>query len=226
MKVDMVRTVLPIIALFWIMPGDSSAVELHEEFPSEIHAQERYVFYEHGLIVEGDDPQPVHGTHGIYDFPAITEKLFEGGNFNLIAQHRPKDTDIEGYVEVLVGRVKRLVTAGVPASRISLVGFSRGSHLVAFASSRLSNHGINTGLLASCFDGDIVADPPIELTGHLLSIYEVSDVPGSCSALAERGELLSFEELAIDTGQGHGAFYSPLEDWLLPLKGWVQKTNR
>jgi len=214
---------LPIVFLFLAAPEMSRAVEIHTTFPNEIAPDERYVFYLHGLIVEGENPKPVHEKHGIYDFPAIKEKLFEGGGFNLIAHHRANNTDIEEYVEAIVGWVSNLSEAGVSASRITIIGFSRGSHLAAFASSRLSTMGINTALLASCIDGDI---PSVKLKGHLLSIYEVSDIPGSCKMLAARSQLLSFKEIAINTGKAHGAFFKPLEEWLHPLKDWINETNR
>lgn len=205
------------------VPAVSRAVEIHETFPIEIKAEERYVFYFHGLTAEGENPMPVHEKHGIYNFPAIKEELFEGGGFNLIAHHRPINTDIAEYVDEIVGWVGKLMDSGVPASRITLIGFSRGSHLAAFASSKLSTMEINTALLASCFDGDI---PTAKLRGHFLSIYETSDIPGSCTTLAARSNLLSFQEVAINTGKAHGAFFKPLEEWLRPLKNWISKTNR
>jgi hypothetical protein len=205
---------------------NSVATELYTEFPTEVKPDERYVIYSHGLIVEGDDPRPKHPRFGIYEFVKIKKALFQNGDFNLIAHHRPANTDIDAYVETLESWVHRLVNAGVKPSRITLVGFSRGSHLTVLASNSLSELSINTALLASCMDGDIPTQPPLNLTGNLLSIYEASDVMGTCEELAARSKLTSFKEISISTGLTHGAFFLPLPEWVTPLKEWIRETNR
>jgi hypothetical protein len=202
------------------------AVEIYDDFPQAIHATERYVIYSHGLIVEGTDPRPVHPTRGVYDFPAIKQALFKDGNFNLIAQQRPKNTEIPPYVAKLESWVRQLVAAGVKPSRVTLVGFSRGGQLTAYASDGLRSLGINTAILAACSNGDIARAPPLSLGGNLLSIYETSDVMGSCAKIAARSQLMSFEEIPISTGKEHGAFFRPLPQWVEPLRKWIQKTNR
>ncbi len=198
------------------------AEELLSNFPDEIHAQQKYVFYSHGLIVEGTNPRPEHPEYGVYEFPLIAEKIFEDGNFNLIAHHRPADTDADEYAENLVDWVGRLLNAGVSPENITLIGFSRGAQITLKASAAMRSTGINTVMMAVCFSGDFPNDPPIELGGHVLSIYETSDVVKSCSEILNRSEgALSTEEVAISTGRRHGAFYTPLSDWLEPLKTWL-----
>ena len=127
---------------------------------------------------------------------------------------------------MLDGWVRRLLAAKVAPGRITLVGFSRGGQITALASSRLTSAGINTAILAACSKGDLVQVPPIVMGGHLLSIYEPTDVMGSCATLAGRSRLASFEEAAISTGLQHGAFYRPLPEWMGPLRAWIEKTNR
>src|SRR3984957_8139377 len=127
-----------------LIPIGSRAVEIYDHFPDTIHANERYVVYSHGLIAEGDDPRPISPKYGQYDFPGIKQAIFSGGGFNLIAYQRPKNTEIDVYVGTLRSWVRRLVDAGVAPSRITLVGFSRGAHLTAYASSDLESSGINT----------------------------------------------------------------------------------
>ena len=219
-------SVASVLAALALLPSAGNAVELYDEFPGEIRADERYVVYSHGLIVEGDDPRPVHPELGVYDFPAVAAALFDGGGFNMIAHHRPKNTDTATYVDTLESWVERLMTAGVAPERITLVGFSRGAQLTASAASRLRSSGIGSVLMAVCSDGDLVRAPPIELGGRVLSIYETTDVVGSCRRLAKRSDLRAFEEVAISTGKGHGAFYLPRPEWLQPLKDWLRRTNR
>jgi pimeloyl-ACP methyl ester carboxylesterase len=121
--------------------------------------------------------------------------------------------------------VRRLVQAGVPPSRITLIGFSRGGQITARAASGLRDLGINTAILAMCWKGDVVDFPSLVLGGRLFTIYETTDEMGSCEKLGRRGKLASFEEVSITTGRRHGAFFQPLPQWLTPLKAWISRTN-
>jgi hypothetical protein len=209
------------------MSSLGQAAQLFTEMPDVVNPDERYVIYSHGLIVEGDDPAPVSPEFGTYDLPGIKDALFADGGFNLIAHHRPKNTDFLSYVATLESWVLELLEAGVTPSRITLVGFSRGSHLTAYASARLQNYGINTALLASCMEDDIPgSDAALMLGGNLLNIHETTDVMGSCEKLASHSKLLSFREITITTGKQHGAFFQPLPEWVVPLKVWIDETNR
>jgi pimeloyl-ACP methyl ester carboxylesterase len=209
----------------WIAPLMGHAVELYTDFPKEIHPSERYVFYSHGKIVEGTDEKPVSPKFGAYDFPAVRQALFEGGGYNLIAYHRPKDVDLAPSVSLLESWVRKLVAAGVKPSHITLVGFSRGGHITANAASQLGSLGINTAILAVCFKGDVPADAALKIRGPLLNIYETTDALGPCPKLVERSHPASFEEVAITTGKEHGAFYLPRAEWVKPLKDWIARTN-
>ena len=203
------------------------ADQIHEQFPDTIDPSGRYVIYSHGLIVEGENPRPKHPQFGVYDFPGIKQALFARGGFHLIAHHRPADTEIADYVATLEQWVRALIDAGVAPTRITLVGFSRGAVLTALAASRLEATGVNTALMAVCANGDLPGDEPVTLGGHFLSIYETTDVVGSCEGLAARsGARVAFDEVAISTGRAHGAFYQPLPAWLDPLKAWIERTNR
>jgi hypothetical protein len=218
------HSILPAIVVS-LATATAVAETLYEQFPSQINADEKYVFYSHGLIVEGDNETPIHAEYGMYEFPAIKQALFKIGGFNQIAHHRPKNTDVEEYASLLESWVIALIQAGVAPSDITLIGFSRGAHLTALAASQLRAYEINTVLMASCFDGDIVTDPPIILGGRLLSIYESSDTAGPCGKLAARSQLNSFDEIVISTGRKHGAFYTPSEYWLNPIAEWLERFN-
>lgn len=208
----------------------SSAVqaeEIYGELPDTIHSNENYVFYSHGLIVEGDNPRPVHPEFGVYEFPAIKQAIFGDGEFNLIAHHRPANTDIPSYVNQLVSWVHQLTEAGVSPSKITLIGFSRGGQLTALAANKLKATGINTAIIAICMDGDFRIDQALSFGGHALSIYETSDVVTSCNRLLERSaDAVSTKEVAISTGKKHGAFYTPMREWIMPLKEWLSEVNR
>lgn len=222
-------TVQKIISVFSfaVMTTQSFALEIYGDFPSEIHPDQRYVFYSHGLIVEGTDTRPVHPEFGTYDYPLVVEKLFENGEFNLIAHHRPKGTDPDIYSDQLAGWVQDLVDAGVRPENITLIGFSRGAQITLKASNKLNQLNINTVIMAVCFDGDYPSEPPIRLSGNVLSIYETSDVVKSCGELLARSDRAeSTREIAISTGLRHGAFYTPQPQWMAPLKAWLRDNGR
>ncbi|HZS62584.1 MAG TPA: hypothetical protein VFA43_25210 [Gemmatimonadaceae bacterium] len=208
-------------------PVHGQAVQLYEQFPNNIYASQRYVIFSHGFIAEGDDPKPISPKFGLYDFPALKQALFLGGGFNLIAVQRKKNMPFETHVSQLESWVHQLRAAGVPPSRITIVGFSRGAQITAMASSQLVAEGINTALLAICADSDFVddANKPVSFGGNFLSIYETSDQYGSCAKVAKRSHLTSFKEVAISTGKSHGAFFEPRSDWIKPLKDWIAETN-
>jgi len=203
----------------------ASAVEIYDQFPAEINPEQRYVIYSHGFIVEGTNPTPVHPENGMYNFPDIVAQLFAGGGFNLIAHHRPENTQLELYASALAAWVQGLLAAGVQPSQITLVGFSRGAHITAIVANELRSTGISTALMARCIDGDIPHEPALVLGGPLLSIYETTDTAGACATLAERSDLVSFDEISITTGRKHGAFYTPMAAWMNPLKDWINRTN-
>ncbi|WP_139158543.1 MULTISPECIES: alpha/beta hydrolase [Pseudoalteromonas] len=159
---------------------------------------------------------------GGYDFPAIKQALADK-SYTLIAHHRAKNTDPFAYAYELNQQVRTLVEKGVSARNITLVGFSRGSFIAGVASDKLSDLEINTVILAGC--GRLVSSKhtDIKVFGHVLSVYERSDGPQSCATLAKRStQTRSFNEIMIDTGLEHGAFYKPMNEWVTPVKAWIK----
>lgn len=200
----------------------TAAVELLTDFPSSIHASEKYVFYSHGLIVEGDNPRPIHPEFGTYEFEMIKQAIFKDGDFNLIAHHREINTDQHAYAKQLTTWVNQLIDTGVEPANITLIGFSRGAQITAEASSQLKQAGINTATMAFCFNGDYPMTPPLQFGGHILSLYETTDAVKSCETiLARSSEAKSVNEIAITTGRKHGAFYTPRDEWMIPLREWL-----
>lgn len=199
---------------------------IYDKFPQHISPQQKYVFYSHGFIVEGVDPTPKNKRWGVYDFPAIKQSLSDN-TYNLIAYHRPKGTNPKTHAQALANDVRELIKHGVTAKNITIMGFSRGAFITSLASHYLAQTPVNTILLAGC--GRIVSSKyaDIELNGSLLSVYETTDGANSCEKLKHRSSnLVSFEEIAITTGQEHGAFYRPMPEWLIPVKRWIKQQGR
>ncbi|ATC95353.1 alpha/beta hydrolase [Pseudoalteromonas tunicata] len=197
--------------------------EIFDSFPDKINSSDKYVFYSHGLIVEGTDPTPVHERWGQFNFPAIKEELADS-SYHLIATHRPAKTHPFKYAEQLAKQVTKLLKKGVPASNISLVGFSRGGFIAAIASSNLKNMDINVVILAACTSG-LAERAKIAIYGHLFSVYETSDSVGSCDDVVARsvGTVSSYKEISTSTGKEHGAFFTPRKEWIVPVKAWLKR---
>lgn len=195
------------------------AGEINTDFPEKVDPSQKYVFYSHGYIVEGEDEKPVHPKWGMYDFPLVKEKLSDD-SYQLVARHRPKNTNPVEYAKNLANEVNLLIQSGVPPENIALIGFSRGGAITIMASNELKNSQLNFVILAGCASL-VKNNPKLELYGRILSIYETSDQVGSCNFMKERSNEISFTELAISTGKEHGAFYLPREEWLVPLKQWL-----
>jgi hypothetical protein len=209
---------LAVLGLLCVNP--CLAGKVHRDFPAAIDPDGIYVFYSHGAIVEGGDPKPKHSKWGVYDFPAIKRSLADSG-FEVIAPHRAQNTDPSQHAKILAEQVGKLLGAGVEPNRISLLGFSKGGYISARAAGEIGD-AINVILLAACRKW-VNRFPDIRLQGNLFSIYETSDSVGSCKKFAGNSpDLVSFEEISISTGLSHGAFYRPIEEWMKPVRDWIQ----
>lgn len=204
--------------------GKCLAGALYTSFPEKIYPEEKYVFYSHGLIVEGDNLMPVDERWGVYDFIAVRKALADP-HYNLISYHRPVNTVADEFAEKLAVDVRKLLQAGVKPENITLLGFSRGGEITLLASDKLRLDKINTILLAVC-GGFVKEHQEYQAYGKLYSIYETSDFAGSCQFLTDRNNKThSFEETSISTGKEHGAFYQPLPQWLKQVKTWVKQVK-
>jgi len=184
-------------------------------------ADEIYLFYLHGRIIEDAGPTPTHPSFGLYDYPAIVTALGSRGA-TVVSEVRPSGTGVEDYARKTIENIERLIAGGVAPGQIVIAGFSKGGGITIQASNLLGRPDVRYVLLAACSDW-ITSWPELHLSGRVLSIYESSDEIGtSCAALADRGDAVtSFRELEIATGKMHGAFYLPSDVWMKPLLDWV-----
>lgn len=207
-----------ISTLLLIMPLLQASAE-------EVKTDQKYVFYLHGRIIEQGNPKPEHPEFGLYDYPAIVSKFSEHG-FSVIAEQRKGGTKHLAYAKKLASQINNLIDAGVNPEDITVVGFSKGGNITAITSSMLNNDQVNFVLMAICGAWHEEQDmfKNIKLKGHILSIYEETDVAGSCESLASRTpKPASFKEVAINTGKDHGAFYLPRDEWFQPLVSWINR---
>jgi hypothetical protein len=196
------------------------AEKTYEQFPDRVDPNGKYVFYSHGKIVEGKDTNPIHPSWGEYDFPKVKEAL-SSEHYTLVAYHRPENINPKKYALKLSNDVQKLISLGVKSQNISLVGFSRGGEITILASNNLQNPDVNIILLASCASFMKNRDL-FKIYGKVYSIYETSDMVGSCQFLINQSnDVTSFNEISISTGKEHGAFFKPISEWVKPVKKWL-----
>lgn len=198
-----------------------SAGRIFSEVPKKIDPDTRYLFYLHGAIIEQAGARPTHPKFGIYEYREILE-VFARRGFVVISEARAAGTDVTEYAVIVADQVRALLESGVPAGYISVVGFSKGGGIAATVSSILDAEDVHFVLMAAC--GLWLNErPEIVPHGRVLSLREASDeMVGSCSGLFSRaGEGTVHQEIVIDIGGGHGAFYRPRPEWVDPVVEWA-----
>jgi len=183
---------------------------------------ERWVYYLHGRIIELEGADPTHPKFGFYDYSGIVTAL--GRNGATVISEVRGDTDAFAYGERLAAEIEQRLADGVSPDRIAVVGFSKGGAIALATSRRLARSDVRFVVLGACGDG-VVEWLDGELRGEVLSISEASDsLVGSCKELfAVSNSGLHSEEIEIQTGLDHGAFYQPREVWLKPTLDWIER---
>jgi hypothetical protein len=195
-------------------PGLRSAVNAPPDSPDP---SGHYLFYLHGAIVETGGREPRHPRFGVYEYDSILRAL-GGSRALVISEQRPAGTVIDGYAGRVIAQVKHLLEHGVEASRIAIVGFSKGGAIAQVVSSKLDNPELSYVLLGAC---PAPAHPGPAMHGRVFSIRERSDSVPSCRALFKRWKLPEAKEIEIAIGGQHGAFYRVHTEWLTPLFEFV-----
>ncbi|MFO7556954.1 MAG: alpha/beta hydrolase [Desulfobacterales bacterium] len=199
--------------------------------PSVINPSARYVFFLHGKIVEKHGPNGRHPCFGIYDYHGIVRSFRERG-FVVISEIRPEGTKLDKYAGKIERQIRTLLTYGLSPEQITVVGFSKGSAIALLVSTRLKDVGINVVLMSGCtHNGTHVLDKYRKLIdqsvqsmqGHFLHIYDVSDQKCDvCRGILKNvSAKVSFNELMLKNGLGHGLFYQPRKEWIEPVADWI-----
>lgn len=190
------------------------------DVPQKVDTNARYLFYLHGRIVERDR-RPTHPQHGVYEYDQILDSLKQNG-FIVISEQRKKDTGIEQYGKRVAAQVNRLLKAGVPPEHITVVGASQGSWMTMLASTYLENRQVNFVIIAACSADEGFLNL-VNLHGNVLSIYERSDLAGSCQKYrSDATGLGNYKEVELNTGLRHGFIYRPIKEWIEPTVAWAQ----
>lgn len=186
--------------------------------PTDPDTSAKYIFYLHGSVEENEGATDKYETtvEAIADSDAIVISEIRG------------ETDPIAYATKLKSDVSFLLSKGVPASNITISGFSKGSIIALASAGAIGNPGVNYVLLAGCstsLNNKYNVDAA-SAKGRILSIYDSSDDKfGSCESIINSSNNLEFEEVELDTGKGHKLFRIPkekfIEQWRDPLVDWA-----
>ena len=200
------------------------------EFPDSIDPTKQYMFYLHGKIIEDQGLLATSPEYGKYEYEAILETLREHG-FVVISEQRPKNADGFAYAKKVRQQVRTLLSAGVPARNIAVVGASKGAGIAVDVSHLLKNDKVNFVLLGGCHPDTVEGfmQSQIYLHGNVLAIYDSVDKwAGSCQGFflfSEEQGLSNYDEIVLDVGAGHGILYQPLDAWIIPTVKWAKNNT-
>jgi pimeloyl-ACP methyl ester carboxylesterase len=219
-----------------LVAGPSSAAagpegEVHSDVPETVDPARRHLFYLHGAWIEHSGLEGVHPQHGRYQYQEIVRALAERG-FVVVSEARRGETDGEAYARKVASQVRRLLASGVPPSRVTVIGHSKGGSIALVAASELQETRVNFAIMAGCgkpgtgfgrgFER-FVEERGARLRGRLLSIYDASDrIAGSCREAFEKAAVAESAEVVLQTGRGHALFWSPSAVWLDEVVEWAE----
>ena len=208
-----------LLVLFCMETFALAGTDILTEIPEDPKPDSRFVFYLHGKIIEDRGRLPEHPRFGAYEYDAILGALI-ARDYVVLSEQREPRTKIAPYGARIAEQIEALLAKGVPADRITVVGFSKGGKIALSVSARLEAP-IRYVLLASCPRRGTT----FSAHGRVLAIREASDLSvGSCKPLFDRSkQLQEHSELVVEMGGEHGAFYKPNEAWLGPTVEWIEK---
>jgi len=182
---------------------------------------QNYIFYLHGKIIENQGPEAIDKTNGFgaYKYYDILDSLKKGGAV-VISEARAKDTQVKEYARHVKKQIDSLIKKGVDPGHITVIGASKGAAIAMHVSTYMKNRSVNYVFMAACYADD--TNPDLDFYGNILSIYEKSDVAGSCQQLKKKAKGINhYKEIEINTGLKHGFLYRPLPEWIHPAREWA-----
>ena len=196
-----------------VMAGD-----INNTVPDNPDASAKYVFYMHGSSEEseGDNAKNQTAIAAVAEADAIVITEVRG------------DTDPNTYAKKIKQQVEHLLSKGVPASHISVTGFSKGALISLAVANIMNNSKINYVLLAGCSDwlNEKYSIKTDNITGRILAIHDADDDKfASCGDMIKPSDKVVLEEVELESGKGHILFRIPKEkfisQWRDPLISWV-----
>jgi pimeloyl-ACP methyl ester carboxylesterase len=196
------------------------AAPILTDVPARIDTGARHLFYLHGRILELQGRDATSPDFGPYQYDAILQAFARRG-FTVISEVRQGDAGMP-FVRKLVGQVRRLLAAGVPAQHVTVVGASKGGFLTLAAAAELGEAELSYVVLAGCGPSTVRLAP--RLRGRVLSIHDSRDrYSPSCEETFRNAPSLGpHKEIVLELGLDHGLLYAPREEWVAPATEWAR----
>ncbi len=211
--------------------ASASAGPVLDAPPPQPEPAQRYLFYLHGLDVENNGPHASNRAYGTSDHYGVVNAL-AGQGYTVISELRNSGTEPRRYAQKVAQQVRMLRSAGVPATNVAVVGFSKGGMIALMASAEIQEPGVRFVVMAGCGSGPfakgfrrVVDEAAPRMQGRMLSVYDRNDRDsGTCrDAFTRAGPGFTGEETVLDAGSGHGLFYRPQRDWIEPVAQWLNR---
>ncbi|ADU61244.1 MAG: hypothetical protein KUA35_01235 [Pseudodesulfovibrio sp.] len=197
-----------------------------------VDPQARYLFYLHGQPAhKAGEPPAVSPRYGAYQTSDIVAH-FEDRGLTVIDDIPMQDNANRSAAEV-IRRMRVLMAAGVAPGNITVAGYSKGGFVALLVSSGLGDPRVGYVIMAGCgtgrngfaFEQFLAKKRGARLKGRMLSVFAANDMEaGSCQGAVEQatGGGLVFQETRIRSSKGHGLFYQPLPEWIIPVARWAR----
>lgn len=211
-----ILTTALIIAFLSACSTPPPQLDVAEVWPQAYSPDKKYVIFMHGNNVYKTSDA---GTAEREKNRMIAEQIAALG-YSVILDQRDYGVKVYDHSLMVAKRIKQMIADGVPASHITVMGFSSGSNGAFYIAATLLNPELGYVYLAGCHQR--ISGFP---RGEMLALYERRDGQefGSCeSQVAKVSSGVKYEEKMYDTGTGHKFFTAYDELWGADLKAWLQ----
>ncbi|MBO6783091.1 MAG: hypothetical protein JJ899_07450 [Alphaproteobacteria bacterium] len=225
------RTIaIAVAGLAFATLGPARAGEIHTDVPAQIKPDAMYLIYLHGGWPESRPLSEPHPKRGPFEYEKILGGLAIGG-FEVISELRREKTNPRRYVRTRVlPQIQALLDAGVPPTNITVAGFSKGGGMALLVAAMAKQPQLNIVNMAGCGKGPVrksydsfLANDASRMRGRMLSMYDSKDlIAGTCSEAVAKAPNLTFEEVVLEDGGGHGTFYAPRKVWIDKIVAWAE----
>lgn len=189
------------------------------------HQEKNYVFFLHNRFVETHELNEAHPQYGIAEYNKIIQ-TFKDNGLTVISEKRGPDVNIKDYALKVKKQIDSLLSKGIPANHITVIGTSKGGYIAQYVSTYAENPDLNFVFIACYNDRDIKRFPDINFCGNILTIYEKTD-PLGVSALKRKEtsscKIKNFKEIELNTGLKHGFQFKALKEWIEPSVQWAKR---
>lgn len=211
----------------WAIEGKSSAVG-----PKHVEQGRQYIFYMHGAWLETHGLRQSHPKHGRYQYEEIVGVLKNKG-YQVMSEIRQERIHPLEYAGKIADQVNHLLETEVLPSHITVMGHSKGGHMALIVASLVQNPKVNYVVLAGCgkpgtafrsgYD-QFLAERAQYLRGRVLSMYDSADrEAATCREAFGQNPDFETKEIILQTGRGHGLFYSPEPIWVEEAVKWIDQ---